>query len=269
MCPRLEPLAAHKLLYYAQGWHLAWTGEAIFGDEIEAWAIGPIVPSIWDEDYADLHADWGPSDTEQITLDFVAERYGRLGTRALIERSRSEQPWLKASLEPSRTPVISRDLLRSSFRTWEIEAAEAIVQDAAWVGALSSALARLNVETPGADDLGGPTRSGAHFAWELHGWTRELRSWMSKATPIKDHIRLLNGWLHRLRDAGPYLAAYTSRLPGDGLSANLWLSMIPERRESGSSSTTCCVFQVNHQRRLVRCCWIDSRLSPPTSFAGS
>ena len=36
-----------KLLYYCQGWHLAWEGVPLFEEPIEAWANGPVVPSIY------------------------------------------------------------------------------------------------------------------------------------------------------------------------------------------------------------------------------
>ncbi len=37
----------HKLLYYAAGWHLGFTGEPLFDEDIEAWQYGPVVPSIY------------------------------------------------------------------------------------------------------------------------------------------------------------------------------------------------------------------------------
>lgn len=39
----LELSKLHALLYYTQGWTLAWTGRPMFEDEIEAWEIGPVV----------------------------------------------------------------------------------------------------------------------------------------------------------------------------------------------------------------------------------
>lgn len=39
----------HKLLYYAHGWHLGFTGEPLLDEAIEAWAYGPVVPSIYQE----------------------------------------------------------------------------------------------------------------------------------------------------------------------------------------------------------------------------
>ena len=40
-------LRLQKLLYFAQGWHLARYGKPLFDDDIEAWQYGPVVPSVY------------------------------------------------------------------------------------------------------------------------------------------------------------------------------------------------------------------------------
>ncbi|MCQ3815263.1 MAG: SocA family protein [Acidimicrobiia bacterium] len=45
--PRIRKVRLHKLLYYVQGYHLAWQGEPAFPDDIEAWESGPVVASLW------------------------------------------------------------------------------------------------------------------------------------------------------------------------------------------------------------------------------
>jgi len=35
--PRIGKARLHKLLYYVQGYHLAWNGHTAFDDDIEAW----------------------------------------------------------------------------------------------------------------------------------------------------------------------------------------------------------------------------------------
>ena len=37
-----------KLLYYMQGFHLAWFDTPLFDEEIEAWMYGPVVPSVFE-----------------------------------------------------------------------------------------------------------------------------------------------------------------------------------------------------------------------------
>ncbi len=38
-----------KLLYYAQAWSLVWDEKQLFGDRIEAWANGPVVPRLFQQ----------------------------------------------------------------------------------------------------------------------------------------------------------------------------------------------------------------------------
>lgn len=43
----ISNLKLNKLLYYAQGCHLARTGEPLFEERIEAWKLGPVAPAIY------------------------------------------------------------------------------------------------------------------------------------------------------------------------------------------------------------------------------
>src|SRR6478735_8493369 len=43
----LSNLKLQKLLYYAQGWHLALRGEPLFREDLQAWSHGPVVPSVY------------------------------------------------------------------------------------------------------------------------------------------------------------------------------------------------------------------------------
>lgn len=43
----VSPLKLQKLLYFAQGWHLALADSAIFNEQIECWPYGPVVSSIF------------------------------------------------------------------------------------------------------------------------------------------------------------------------------------------------------------------------------
>ena len=50
--PGIGKVKLHKLLYYVQGYHLAWEGCPAFTEDIEAWEMGPVVAGLWsDEKY--------------------------------------------------------------------------------------------------------------------------------------------------------------------------------------------------------------------------
>ena len=43
----MSNLKLQKLVYYAQGYHLALFNKEFFSDEIEAWEHGPVVPQLY------------------------------------------------------------------------------------------------------------------------------------------------------------------------------------------------------------------------------
>jgi uncharacterized phage-associated protein len=46
---RLDHLKLQKLLYCAHGWYLALTGKPLLREHVEAWAYGPVVPTVYHE----------------------------------------------------------------------------------------------------------------------------------------------------------------------------------------------------------------------------
>lgn len=89
----------HKLLYYVQGWHLAWVGEPLFRERIEAWLNGPVVANLWHDEKKDRpRPDSSPLVGAQLaTIDYVVERYGKCTARELIRLTHDEDPWRDAS----------------------------------------------------------------------------------------------------------------------------------------------------------------------------
>lgn len=133
--PRAGIVKIHKLLYYCQGWHLAWTGTPLFGEDVEAWANGPVVADLWhDED----KSREGPPATHLPedalgTIGYVVSRYGRLSGKELIRLTHGERPWLDVSESDAwRSPVISHEALASFFAADDERADLDAVFDAAW-----------------------------------------------------------------------------------------------------------------------------------------
>lgn len=97
--PDAGVVKVHKLLYYAQGWHLALAGEPLFEERIEAWANGPVVASLWsDEKHG--HSAPEPRDLrgEQLaTIEYVLARYGGSTGKDLIRTTHDEDPWRDVS----------------------------------------------------------------------------------------------------------------------------------------------------------------------------
>ena len=117
----LTNLKLQKLLYYAQGIHLALRGEPLFPQDVEAWDHGPVVPSVYhrykghqgrpiEASVGVDRDDFAPETCE--LLDTVWAVYGQYAPWKLRDMTHAEPPW-------SETPprhVISLQSLRAFFR---------------------------------------------------------------------------------------------------------------------------------------------------------
>lgn len=118
----ISNLKLQKLVYYAQGFHLAIHGEPLFDDPIVAWAHGPVVPSLYHafkdhgagaiprpDDFTG--SKYAPEVSE--LLDEVLEVYGQFSAWKLRDMTHDELPW--KSVSPNE--LISQDSLRDFFST--------------------------------------------------------------------------------------------------------------------------------------------------------
>lgn len=96
----LTDLKLQKLLYYAQGTAIKYTGRLLFAENIAAWRLGPVVPEVYD-----MYKSYGrnpidekiekpefDNDTEVILQD-VYEEYGQFSASKLVEMTHEEMPW--------------------------------------------------------------------------------------------------------------------------------------------------------------------------------
>lgn len=122
----LSNLKLQKLLYYAQGHHLARTGAPLFEETMRAWSHGPVVQSVYHEfkqfGSADIRLpeddkfDWSDVDTE--TTDFLIEiwnTYAGFGAWQLRNMTHSEAPWRKNFTPGYDNPKIPNEDLRDFF----------------------------------------------------------------------------------------------------------------------------------------------------------
>ena len=118
----ISNLKIQKLVYYAQGFHLAMFGTPFFEDEIIAWEHGPVVESLYfkykeygsgeipQPDVVDLNQ----YNKDQIDLlDEVFEVYGQFSAWKLRNMTHSERPWI----ETPKNGVISKGLMGEFFKT--------------------------------------------------------------------------------------------------------------------------------------------------------
>lgn len=117
----ISNLKLQKLLYYAQGFHLAVFGEPLFPEAIKAWAHGPVVPQVYHE-YKDFGAR--PIPVERVNLesyppevrevlDEVNAVYGQFSASKLRAMTHDEPPWKNTP----QSETISQEKLKDFFET--------------------------------------------------------------------------------------------------------------------------------------------------------
>ena len=97
-------LKLQKLVYYAQAWSLALLDRALFDEDFEAWAHGPVLREL----YSDLkHYGWDAipaperslpefdHETRELLLE-VYRVYGEKRAKTLEILTHQEAPWLEA-----------------------------------------------------------------------------------------------------------------------------------------------------------------------------
>lgn len=115
-------LKLQKLIYYAQGFHLAISDQPLFSEDIEAWVHGPVVPEIYQ---AYKQYGGGPipipesldlakySEPEMELLDEIHEVFGQFSAWKLRNMTHVEPPWA----DTPQGEVISHAAMQRYFKT--------------------------------------------------------------------------------------------------------------------------------------------------------
>lgn len=122
---QITNLKLNKLMYYAQGAYLARTGHKLFDEQIEAWRLGPVVPSVYHtykvcksnpipyDDDEKVTADDFTAEELEALLDVVREFGQYTGSKLVSLTHRSDTPW-SAAYE-SGADVIPVDSIKNYF----------------------------------------------------------------------------------------------------------------------------------------------------------
>lgn len=117
---QITNMKLQKLVYYAQGYHLAYYGKPLFNEDICAWKHGPVCPPLYlkYKDYgsapikppADFDFDIFTPDQRQVLID-VWEYYSQFSATGLRNLTHKELPWTQTE----QSKVIDLDLMQSYF----------------------------------------------------------------------------------------------------------------------------------------------------------
>lgn len=123
----ISNLKLQKLVYYAQGFHLALNGTPLFPERIEAWEHGPVVPELYREykryggGNIPVPGDVDPDEYDpevRKLLDEVYDVFGQYSAWKLRNMTHEERPWLEAYDAEDRGRVITPAALREYFRDY-------------------------------------------------------------------------------------------------------------------------------------------------------
>ncbi len=119
----ISNLKLQKLVYYAQGFHLAISDRPLFPEPIKAWIHGPAVPELY-QFYKEYGAnaipcptdiDWNKYDEEtRSLLDEVYSVLGQFSAWKLRNMTHEESPWKEASQTGGE---ITHQSLKDYFKT--------------------------------------------------------------------------------------------------------------------------------------------------------
>lgn len=119
----ISNLKLQKLVYYAQGFHLAIFSEPLFNEPIEAWMHGPVVPELYQR--FKVHSagaippvtniDMTVFDEKVISfLDEVYSVFNQYSGWALRNMTHEELPWKEREADAG---IISTDSMKAYFKT--------------------------------------------------------------------------------------------------------------------------------------------------------
>jgi uncharacterized phage-associated protein len=122
-CGTMTTFKLHKLLYYAQGWSLAWDRKPLFDAKFKAYENGPVVPMLFNDHRGARHVSRWPqgdperlTDEEQDTVRAIVERYGKKTPEELVAMTHEEPPWKDAwGGDATTAHEIKLDAMRAFF----------------------------------------------------------------------------------------------------------------------------------------------------------
>ena len=125
---RITTMKLQKLAYYCQAWSLAWDEEPLFEEDFQAWANGPVSPTLYNKHRGSFVVNFGDFEEysgyeftgDQIeTIKNVFGFYADKDPHWLSELIHKEDPWILARGntplgEPSST-LITKESMQNYY----------------------------------------------------------------------------------------------------------------------------------------------------------
>lgn len=119
-------LRLNKLMYFAQAWSLVLHNKPLFSEAIEAWPLGPVIPSVYRK-YKTYGKSQITSIDPQFQVSLLSEEeqqllfatmayYGEYSTHGLVDLSHEPgSPWAIAC--DAKASIINQDEIQKYFST--------------------------------------------------------------------------------------------------------------------------------------------------------
>lgn len=115
----------NKLLYFAQGWHLAIYGTPLFSEDFEAWQYGPVINEIYQSfkicnsnAILETLGDFDINSLEENDIEFLTSvfcKYVDDSTSSLISKTHEKDtPWRKIYVA-GKNNIISKEEIKKYF----------------------------------------------------------------------------------------------------------------------------------------------------------
>lgn len=99
----MSAMKVQKLVYYSQAWSLAWDGQPLFQEALEAWKDGPVSPALYAVHRGEFQltsctfAGGQPLPAKsRANVDAVLKCYGAESGDKLGDMTHAETPWTEA-----------------------------------------------------------------------------------------------------------------------------------------------------------------------------
>ncbi len=121
---KLSIMQLLKLVYIAHGWHLETTGKPLFGNRIEAWQYGPVIPDVYrtfrskgiSVDGEDINFPPNVSGEETKFLEQIWGIYGQLPAFRLSDMTHIDGgPWDIATKSGGYYAIIPDELISQHY----------------------------------------------------------------------------------------------------------------------------------------------------------
>jgi len=120
----MSNMKLQKMLYYQQGFHLAYFGTPLFDEDIEAWMYGPVVPSVYEhfKDYGrrgiflENEHEISLEKKEEALFSEVYKVYGAYSAIGLMNMTHSETPWKTTPGGPGQGHIIEKESMKTFFK---------------------------------------------------------------------------------------------------------------------------------------------------------